>query len=174
MDASIAIVEDERELIDIYQETIKQSLPDVHIVSFDNGKDAIDKLKSKRVDLVLLDIALPDVDGVQVATQLRKSSANSESLIHVISGHVDDKVIGAANDIGGIEIYQKPMDPDDLSKNVYDALQSRVNLHYDLRLLMTLKEATRSLLTHYFGETPLVGRAQLKPINKKKKILRLQ
>lgn len=66
----ILIVEDEELLLDAFSSALRKRKYDV--VGFSNGKGAIDYLKNNSVDLVILDIKLPDMSGLDVLEQIRK------------------------------------------------------------------------------------------------------
>ncbi|MEN3013113.1 MAG: response regulator [Endomicrobiia bacterium] len=70
----ILIVEDEELLLDAFSSALKKRNYDV--VGISNGKDAIDYVKDNSVDLIILDIKLPDMSGLEVLENIRKLLPN--------------------------------------------------------------------------------------------------
>ena len=66
----ILIVEDEVTLLKL--ETILLKVKGYDVTGAVSGKDALEKLSRENIDLVLLDIMLPDIDGFEVCTRIRK------------------------------------------------------------------------------------------------------
>lgn len=75
MAKKILIVEDELPLIDALNEALSAVGYDVGVAS--NGNDALKKIEIFKPDLILLDIVMPDMDGISFLKQLRKSDASS-------------------------------------------------------------------------------------------------
>jgi len=70
MSKKILIVDDEKDLLEI----LKVKLKDVgyEVLTAENGRDAIAKAKTQKPDLITLDIIMPDIDGAEVAEELKK------------------------------------------------------------------------------------------------------
>ena len=66
---SILMVEDDHVSRMIVEKTLRDSGIDCQMV--DNGKDALDLLREKRFDIILMDIRLPILDGIQVTKMIR-------------------------------------------------------------------------------------------------------
>jgi len=89
----------------------------------ENGLDAIAKLKSQDVDLVLLDINLPDISGLEVLEWI----ANNKISTSVIFVSADDSIDSAilALRYGAIEFVRKPIKMDEIRRKVENALYRR-------------------------------------------------
>ena len=59
-----------------------------------DGLQALDKWRATRFDVVLLDLTLPGLDGLQVLAQARKSGLNAPVLIATARGTVGDRIMG--------------------------------------------------------------------------------
>ncbi|UCC78803.1 MAG: response regulator [Candidatus Zixiibacteriota bacterium] len=66
---SILVVEDEKNLLDLYRNEFEDVGYTVHPA--ETGRDAIDSVKKKRPDLVILDIKLTDMEGLQVLDEIK-------------------------------------------------------------------------------------------------------
>lgn len=79
-----------------------------HIQFAENGQQAIYKLSEQRFDLLLLDLTMPIMDGIQVLTELRKR--NIDTMTIVISGDVQPEMQKRALSLGAMAFISKPID----------------------------------------------------------------
>lgn len=77
-----------------------QEQPDLHIVGFaSDGLQAVEKAEALQPDLILLDIMLPKLNGIEAATQIRRVAPNSKILF--LSGESDMESVRNAFRVGG-------------------------------------------------------------------------
>ena len=102
----IYVVEDDKNIQEIEQIALKNS--GYQVVTFDTAGDLFDALKTQTPDLLLLDIMLPDMDGLQVLEQVRGQAAlRSLPIIMVTAKTTElDKVRGL--DMGADDYLSKP------------------------------------------------------------------
>ena len=98
------------------------------------GKTALSQLKSFQPDIVVLDLGLPDIDGVEVLRQLRAQHPNLPTLILTARDSLPDKV--QALDKGADDYLVKPFEMDELlarlralSRRLTTATSSEIQLH---------------------------------------------
>ena len=103
----IYVVEDDKNIQEIEQIALKNS--GYQVVTFDTAGDFFDALKTQTPDLLLLDIMLPDMDGLQVLEQVRGQAAlRSLPIIMVTAKTTElDKVRGL--DMGADDYLSKPL-----------------------------------------------------------------
>lgn len=101
---NVLIVEDERSLsheIEIY--LTKQNFNcDVAFT----GKSAADKIHTNSYDFILLDLGLPDIDGLELLKDAKKANSEASFIILTARGEVEDKVTGL--DLGADDYISKP------------------------------------------------------------------
>lgn len=85
-----------------------------------NGQEALKKMASKTFDAVLLDIFMPDLDGLEVLRQLR--SAGNDTKVLILTALNDERVAEKAMALGADDFLTKP----------YDAFQVHLKLEYAL------------------------------------------
>jgi DNA-binding response OmpR family regulator len=93
--------------------------------SADNGKHALTLIAERLPDLIVLDIAMPGMDGYEVAHLLKSHSATAVVPIIIITGQTGhaSKVVGLST---GVECYlTKPISPSELGLNVRNLLRLR-------------------------------------------------
>src|ERR1700742_5005158 len=100
----LLLVEDEPEI----QNFLKQSLVDAgyEVDAAKDGRSAIQLASGKKYDALILDLGLPDQDGIDLILQLRRSGVSSPVLILLARRSVDDRVRGL--DRGGDDYLTKP------------------------------------------------------------------
>src|SRR3990172_3404741 len=110
---NILVVDDDTALQDLIREVLEE---DGYVVfSASNGKEALRLLKVKKTDTILLDLMLPDVDGLGLISDIRQLTA---APIIVISGKGNwvDKVVGL--EIGADDYLGKPFELRELAARV--------------------------------------------------------
>ncbi len=92
--AKILIVEDDRALSEVLRYNLAHAGYDVHC-AFD-GRDAINQARVKLPDLVLLDVMIPVLDGIEVARQLRTQPQTQKSRILMLTAKSEetDQIVG--------------------------------------------------------------------------------
>lgn len=110
----ILIVEDEKILNDTINKSLKKSGYEVESV-FD-GFDAMEMIEVESYDLIVLDLNLPNMDGMEILKNLRKKDNETKVLILSARSQIKDKVEGL--DRGANDYLQKPFHLDELKARV--------------------------------------------------------
>ena len=88
-----------------------------------DGLQALEKWRAMRFDVVLLDLTLPGLDGLQVLAQARKSGLNTPVLIATARGTVGDRIMGL--NLGADDYLPKPFDLDELEARLRALVRRR-------------------------------------------------
>lgn len=118
--ARILVVEDEK-LINIMFREALESVGYEMEAAFD-GQEAVDKYREKKYDLVIADIMMPRVDGVQMITQLRKEFRNVKILVVTAISLSGPHYREMKEKLAGIPILQKPVTKDVLVTKVRELI----------------------------------------------------
>ena len=114
-----------------------------HILEADNGSSGITLIKEESPDLVLLDIRMPDMDGIELCAQVR--SFGYKGRIIIISGYSDFSYAKSALTHGVTEYLLKPVDINELKsaigKALRESLKENLVSFYELQSLETPKMA---------------------------------
>ena len=104
--ASILIVDDE----ELNSELLKRKLVDDghHITVASNGKDALELTKIEKFDLILLDIMLPDINGVTVLEEIRKNSKLDLTQVMMVTANGDREMVLRCIEAGATDYLVKP------------------------------------------------------------------
>jgi signal transduction histidine kinase/ActR/RegA family two-component response regulator len=129
----ILLVEDNADVA----ETMEQILAmDGHTVCVaTEGEMALQKLRSFEPEVVLLDLSLPDIDGYEVARQMRKDSAGKDLLILALSGYAQEDHRRRSKEAGCDEHLVKPVQVDVLQTLLRSAPGTDRNLQPEAKLL---------------------------------------
>ena len=84
----VVVVDDNRDATDSLVWLLQKA--GHHVVGCYAGQDAIEKACACQPDVMLVDIAMPGVDGIQVARRIRQSDHNKNTLLIAITGYSDD------------------------------------------------------------------------------------
>lgn len=106
----ILIVEDEVQLSEALGEILQKNNYFVDRVF--NGEDGLDYILSDIYDVVILDIMLPKLNGLEVLKEARKSGVSTPIILLTAKGDIKDKVLGL--DSGADDYLPKPFDTEEL------------------------------------------------------------
>lgn len=123
----ILIVEDEKSLSDILVELLKKQKYQVDAVY--NGEDGLDYGLSGIYDLILLDIMLPKLNGIEVLKRLRKAKIATPIIMLTAKAEVEDKVSGL--DHGADDYIIKPFETRELLARIRSASRRKEVLALD-------------------------------------------
>ena len=107
MDSKILLVDDEKDIADLIEEVLRQDRFE-NIKKVYTGMDAVQVCREYQPDVVVLDIMLPDIGGIEVCKQIREFSFCS--ILFLSSKNDDiDKILGLS--CGGDDYITKPFSP---------------------------------------------------------------
>jgi two-component system, glycerol uptake and utilization response regulator len=112
---TILIVDDTETNIDILLELLGNEY-DI-LVALD-GKSAFDILEEEVVDLILLDIMMPEINGFEVCSRLKLQSSTRDIPVIFVTAKTDEDSIEKAYDVGGIDYVTKPFKPRELQARI--------------------------------------------------------
>ena len=112
----ILIVEDEREIAQLIEQTLTKENFSCHVAN--NGLTALELFREQQPDVVILDIMLPGLDGLEVCTRIRQQPYEKDPYIMMLTarGEEIDRVIGLST--GADDYLVKPFSPRELVARV--------------------------------------------------------
>lgn len=114
---SILVVDDNEQALTLVEEALTSRGYKVMVTS--KGADAMPILESKKgddIDLVIIDLVMPDVDGMELAGKILKKRPNIRVL--VMSGYADDVVVHGVFESDNVDFLAKPFSIRDLFARV--------------------------------------------------------
>ena len=115
---SVLIIEDEKSICDFISKIL--STNDYKVTSAPTGKEGLEVLTSSMPDLILLDLGLPDMDGIEIIRSTRKLSSIP---IIVISARTQEKEKVLALDAGADDYITKPFGTEELLARIRTAIR---------------------------------------------------
>jgi two-component system nitrogen regulation response regulator NtrX len=118
---SILIVDDEPSIL----QSLSGLLTDegFEVITADNGYEALKIIDAETPDLVLLDIWMPGIDGIETLKEIKKSSASLPVII--ITGHGNVETAVKATKLGAFDLIEKPLNIDKVIVAINNALNFR-------------------------------------------------
>jgi putative two-component system response regulator len=118
----ILVVDDEPDIQKVIAATLDMMGHDYSIAS--NGEEALNKIRRKRYDLVILDIMMPEVNGYEVLEQLRATPSRAETPVIVVTAKHDPSGVRREVEQGVVDHLAKPFLPSELEAMIERALSA--------------------------------------------------
>jgi two-component system response regulator PilR (NtrC family) len=147
--ARILVVDDERSMRELLAIVLKREGHDVLLA--ENGRRAIDLLDKEPVELLISDVKMPDVSGVQVLAAAQR--VNPDIIGIMITAYASTDTAVEALRLGAYDYLSKPFNVDELKLKVRKALERRHLQQENVLLKRALKD------THQFSN--IIGRSPL-------------
>ena len=106
----VLVVDDDRALRDALRRALTLGGYDVHVA--DGGNEGLAHISERRPDVIVLDVLMPDVDGLEVCRRLRSGGDRTPVLMLTARDAVDDRISGL--DAGADDYLVKPFDVEEL------------------------------------------------------------
>lgn len=119
MGKKILLVDDEAELVEMIKMRLEAS--GYVVLTAYNGKQALEKVQ-EAPDLILLDILMPEMDGIEVAIKLKSSDKTKSIPIVMLTAKSQMEDLTKAADIGVTDYIVKPFDPQIMLKKIKNIL----------------------------------------------------
>lgn len=122
-DKTVLVVDDDPGMRDMIRDWLTPS--GYNLLYADSGKEGTKIFRRQRVDLVLLDVFMPDQDGIEVLMELRRI-AKSPKVVMMSGGGVMklEQVLKLASKLGATETLPKPFTPIELTQTVHRLIGS--------------------------------------------------
>lgn len=139
----ILIVDDDPNICELLRLYIEKE--NASVIISNNGTDALKTFEKEQIDLIILDIMLPKLDGWQVCREIRKNS-NCPIIMLTAKGEVFDKVLGL--ELGADDYISKPFETKEVIARI-KAVIRRSGVHKKERLKLVEFDNLSINLTNY-------------------------
>ncbi len=123
---TILLVEDEEALREVYTSYLTEN--GFNVIEAKDGEEALKKAKENYdiIDIVLLDIMLPKLDGVEVLRRLRKDKKTKNLLIYITTVLASNETIKTTKELGANGYMVKDnLTPEDIKNKIFELVKSR-------------------------------------------------
>ncbi|NVN90596.1 MAG: response regulator [Desulfuromonadales bacterium] len=164
----ILIVDDEELVAKVLEIHLEESGYQADWAS--SGEDCLNRIAAQPYSLVLLDIWMPRMSGVEVLEQIRKS--HQDVSVIMMSGHGSESMAVTCMKTGAVDYVTKPFDLTDVLQRVEQALMNRTTLLEKQRLerekddfVSMLSHDMKNPLTAVIGSIDIMREGRLGPVN---------
>ncbi|MFW5747009.1 MAG: response regulator [Nanoarchaeota archaeon] len=120
--SKILVVDDNRDVVFSVIDGLKSLGMSDDFLEANGGREALEKMKDGEVDLILLDIMMPDIDGWEVAASLKGNLKTKDIPIIFLTAKTDDLSKGIGN-LASADYVEKPFDIQDLKNRIQAVLR---------------------------------------------------
>jgi DNA-binding NtrC family response regulator len=139
MQTRVLIVDDEEEFTTYLSGRL--SLRDYQVSTSYSGPEALKKIKKYNFDVVILDVAMPEMDGIETLREVKQLKPLTEVIM--LTGHATVESAIEGMKLGAFDYLLKPTKTEDLVKKVEDAHSRKTDQEERIRQAM-VKEAVSS------------------------------
>lgn len=122
---NILIVDDEPELIKTIVSILKQTLTEynLNIVTANNGRMAVDAIGLNSFDLILMDVRMPEMNGLEALKQIKDIDPRIFVVIMTAHGNLQDAITAIKH--GAFDYTEKPINPEKLTSLIKKAIETK-------------------------------------------------
>jgi DNA-binding NtrC family response regulator len=150
MRTRILMVDDEKEFLETLAERL--AMRDYDVTTSLSGEDAVARIKASRFDVVILDVSMPGMDGVDTLREIKRLAPLIEVIM--LTGHatVDSAIDGMK--LGAFDYLKKPCETEDLVVKIEQAYRQK-SAHEDRIRQARIKEIIQSPRAALKSKSPL-------------------
>ncbi len=133
----VLLVDDERDFLDtLVKRLVKRK---INASGVGSGEEALLALRQKPVDVVILDVKMPGMNGIQTLLEIRRNHPLVEVIM--LTGHANMEVAIEGMEAGAFDYLTKPVEIDDLLYKVQDAYQKKALQEKKIGLMQAVAES---------------------------------
>lgn len=122
LEASVLLVDDEEQFLDALSQRLETRGLKVDAVT--SGEDAVSKVEDHNFDAIIVDLAMPGIDGIETLRQIKEKRPDLE--IIMLTGHATVKSGIEAMKLGAEDFLEKPVDLNELLTKIGEAKHKRM------------------------------------------------
>lgn len=123
MKKQILVVDDEEDILELIQYNLARE--GYQITGAANGEEALEKARSKSFDLIVLDLMLPGIDGLEVAKSLKSEEKTKQIPIVMLTAKGEEADIVTGLELGADDYITKPFSPRILVARIRAAMRRK-------------------------------------------------
>ena len=131
----ILVVDDDKDIVEILKYNLKNS--GYSVKSANNGIEAIKKAKKFLPDVILMDVMMPEMSGIEACSEIKEINELSNTIIIFLSARNEDYTQISAYDAGADDYISKPIKPKVLLKKISN-IAKKINSEKNLSQILNL------------------------------------
>jgi CheY-like chemotaxis protein len=108
-EALVLIADDDPDIVGLVSLRLKKG--GYGVVTAENGREAIEAVREHRPDLAIVDMRMPEMDGLELIRQIRSDEQSSDIKVIALSARVREVNVAAALEAGADDYVEKPFSP---------------------------------------------------------------
>ena len=118
----VLVADDEEDILTLVTTVLQNA--GHQVVPVRDGADALAAVRDRKPDLAVIDISMPEVDGLEVLRRLRADAETSELPVILLSAQAQEADVARGFETGASAYVKKPFSPRELAQRVNDLLGS--------------------------------------------------
>ncbi len=151
--STLLIVDDKRDMLRMLERLVSKEM-NIDVVTADNGKDALALLSEHEINIVLTDIKMPGMDGIELLREIKKLNDSIVVIMMTAYGTVETAVESIK--LGAYDFVTKPFDDERLIHTLRLALERHTLISKNLSLEQRIKE--KETIMQFVGQSPAMQR----------------
>lgn len=132
MRETILIIEDEADILNLLRNLLEGE--DYNVVTATNGREGLDRFHEHNPDLILTDVRMPVLDGIEVLREVKTKESDTEVII--LTGHSDETTAIDCLRLGAYDYFRKPLEDIDVLLAAVERVLEKRNLEIKNRSLV--------------------------------------
>lgn len=122
LEANVLLVDDEEQFLEVLSERLETR--GLHVNSVTSGEDAIAQVEDKNFDAIVVDLAMPGINGIETMKRIKEKRPDLEIII--LTGHATVQTGIEAMKLGAEDFLEKPVDLNVLLEKISNAKHKRM------------------------------------------------
>ena len=118
---SVLLVDDEKDFLEVLAKRLRKRK--LNLVAANSGEEAIRAIQSTQIDVVVLDMRMPQMDGLQTLREIKRINPVVEVIM--LTGHANVETAVKGMELGAFDYLMKPVDIDELLYKLQDAFKKK-------------------------------------------------
>ncbi|MBN2349857.1 MAG: response regulator [Bacteroidales bacterium] len=142
MSYNVLVVDDNATSRELISEILKETSDQYNILQSETGEDGLKVAQSKKPDLLILDIKLPDLSGFEVIKRLKKSDSTKDIPVLMVTAYDNPENINNSFNLGAYDYITKPINVDEFKSRVKKTLSINESIS---RIKTQLKKSEKEI-----------------------------
>ena len=157
MPETILIIEDEEDILNLLSSLLAGE--GYNIITASNGREGIERFQEYNPDLILTDVRMPIMDGIEVLREVKTKESDTEVII--LTGHSDEATAIDCLRLGAYDYFRKPLEDIDVLLTAVERVLEKRNLEIKNRSLvkqleeLSIKDPLTGLYNYRYLQTCL-------------------
>jgi CheY-like chemotaxis protein len=155
MKSKVLIVDDEHDVRTVMEACFSHN--DFDVICAEDGLQALKKINEETFDAVITDIMMPNMNGLELASNIRNSQLNASVPIFIISGNSNNTALEKAQEFGVVSVIPKPFNILDFVKTVESKIKQKERYNtYDTKIMTAFAESVQHVIFQHLGVKPSI------------------